>query len=45
VFAPFGRWEKAQDGVAHYMPVKEFEFKKGFNSAHFNAKGEALDAA
>ncbi len=26
VFAPFGKWEKAQDGVAYNLPVSDFEF-------------------
>jgi len=25
-FAPFGKWEKAQDGVAYNIPVEEFDF-------------------
>lgn len=26
VFAPFGKWDKAQDGVAYNIPVTEFEY-------------------
>lgn len=26
VFAPFGKWEKAQNGVAYNLPVSDFEF-------------------
>ena len=26
IFAPFGAWEKAQNGVAHHLPTSEFEF-------------------
>jgi hypothetical protein len=27
VFAPFGRWEAAQDGVAYNIPVSEFDYE------------------
>ncbi len=26
IFAPFGKWDKAQDGVAYNIPVEEFEY-------------------
>lgn len=30
VFAPFGKWEKIQDGVAYNIPVFEFEYEISF---------------
>ena len=29
-FAPFGKWEKAQDGVAYNLPTSDFEFALDF---------------
>lgn len=30
VFAPFGKWEKAQDGMAYNIPTSEFKFSVDF---------------
>jgi hypothetical protein len=30
IFAPFGKWEKAQDGVAYNLPISDFEFALDF---------------
>ena len=33
IFAPFGRWEKAQDGVAYNIPTEEFDYSLCTGSA------------
>ena len=36
-FAPFGKWEKALDGFAYNIPVKEFDYSVDFAPDYFNA--------
>lgn len=36
VFAPFGKWEKALDGFAYNIPVKEFDYSVDFAPDYFN---------
>ncbi len=36
VFAPFGKWDKAQDGVAYNIPTKEFDYSIDFAKQYFN---------
>ena len=36
VFAPFGKWEKALDGFAYNIPVKEFAYSMDFAPGYFN---------
>lgn len=40
VFAPFGKWEKAQDGVAYNIPTSEFEYSVDFAPAYFSTGGD-----
>lgn len=35
VFAPFGKWEKARDGVAYNIPTQEFDYTIDFVEAYF----------
>lgn len=37
VFAPFGKWEKAQDGVAYNIPASEFEYSLDFASDYLSS--------
>lgn len=35
-FAPYGKWEKAEDGYAYNLPVSKFEYKIDFVESYFN---------
>jgi len=37
IFAPFGKWEKALDGFAYNIPVKEFDYSIDFAPDYLNA--------
>lgn len=37
VFAPFGKWEKAQDGVAYNIPTSEFQYSLDFADDYFSS--------
>lgn len=45
VLAPFGKWEKAQDGVAYNIPSNEFEFTMDFCSTYPFKEGDVTDGA
>jgi len=36
VFAPFGKWEKALDGFAYNIPVKDFDYAVDFANDYFS---------
>jgi len=36
IFAPFGKWEKAEEGVAYNIPIEEFKFSIDYNNEYFN---------
>lgn len=36
-FAPFGKWEKAEEGVAYNIPTEEFDYSIDFASTYFSA--------
>jgi hypothetical protein len=35
IFAPFGKWDKAQDGVAYNIPTEEFKFSITYSENYF----------
>lgn len=35
IFAPFGEWDKAQDGVAYNIPVEQFKFSITYSNNYF----------
>lgn len=35
IFAPFGKWEKAQDGFAYNIPVEQFDFSITYYKSYF----------
>jgi hypothetical protein len=38
-FAPFGKWEKAEEGVAYNIPTSEFDYSIGFANGYFSKTG------
>ena len=38
IFAPFGKWEKAEEGFAYNIPSKEFEFEFTICPEYFTVK-------
>lgn len=38
VFAPFGKWEKALDGFAYNIPVKDFDYSVDFANDYFQKR-------
>lgn len=37
VFAPFGKWEKAEEGVAYNIPTEQFDYSIDFARTYFSA--------
>ena len=35
-FAPYGKWEKAEEGFAYNLPVEKFSWKIKFFESYFN---------
>lgn len=40
ILAPFGRWDKAEDGVAYNLPATEFEYSIDLAPEYFNNETE-----